>query len=91
MVAIRQKPRRSLWMFGLESDEPTDEQRREHARQLSERLGTVLEPRPIPRAEDLQLRPPRIKPPDSVAEFCSYVYAVNTGSGVMEHLAALGG
>ena len=70
-MVISVKPRRSLWMFGLQSDEPTQEQRREHAKALSERLGITLEPPPIPRAEDLDLRPPRIKPPDSIAAYCS--------------------
>ena len=69
-MSIKVKPRRSLWMFGLQSDEPTQEQRREHARVLSERLGRAVEPPPIVRSEDLDLRPPRIMPPDSMAEFC---------------------
>ena len=67
---VTRKSRRSLWMFGLESEEPTDEQRSEYAKELSKRLGRPVEPPPRPRAEDFGLRAPRIKPPDSLAEFC---------------------
>ena len=69
-VATKSKPRRSFWTWGLESEEPTNQQRSEHAKQLSQRLGVTLEVPPIPRAEDLELREPRIKPPDSIAGFC---------------------
>jgi alkyldihydroxyacetonephosphate synthase len=64
------KPRRSVWMHGLESDEPAVEERREQAKQLSARLGIEVELPPIPRIENLRLRAPRIKPPDAIAEFC---------------------
>jgi len=64
------KPRRSIWINGLESEEPTAQQRAEQAAQLSERLGVDVELPPIPNVEDLQLRPPRITPPEAIAEFC---------------------
>ena len=63
-------PRRSIWTWGLEADEPTDAQRAEYAKRLSEKLGVSLAPLPIPRARDLRLRPPRIAPPASIAGFC---------------------
>ena len=64
------RPKRSFWMYGLQSEEPTDEQRRQHARELSERLGAdIVAPR-IPKAEELELRAPRIRPPDSLAGLC---------------------
>ncbi|MCH7745571.1 MAG: FAD-binding oxidoreductase, partial [Chloroflexi bacterium] len=69
-MATFNKTRRSIWTWGLESDEPTEKQRSEYAKQLSESLGVTLEPPPIPRAEDLKLRDPRIKPPASIAGFC---------------------
>ena len=69
-MATFNKTRRSIWTWGLESDEPTEKQRSEYAKQLSESLGVTLEPPPIPRAEDLNLRDPRIKPPASIAGFC---------------------
>jgi alkyldihydroxyacetonephosphate synthase len=67
---FKQKPRRSIWMYGFQHEEPTEEQRREYAARLSARWGVTIEPPPIPRAEELQLRPPRIRPPDAIAEFC---------------------
>ena len=64
------RPRRSFWMFGMESDEPTEQQRREQAKQLSQRVGVAIDAPRIPRAEEIELREPRIKPPDAIAEFC---------------------
>ncbi len=80
-VVFTAKPRRSIWMHGLESEEPTEEQRQAEARKLSERLGVEVVLPPIPRLEDLQLRPPRITPPDALAEFCftdTYERALHT-------------
>ena len=81
------RPRRSFWMYGLESDEPTEEQRRTHAKHLSERLGVTIEPPPIPMVEDLRLRAPRIRPPGSIAEFCfsdNYERALHSHGGYRE-------
>ena len=86
-MAARKKARRSFWMYGPESDEPNDEQRMEHAKQLSEQLGVTIEPPRIPRVGDLQLRTPRLKPPDSIAEFCfsdNYERALNSHGGYRE-------
>ncbi len=69
-TALKTHPRRSIWMFGLEADEPNEQQRAEEAQRLSQRWGVEVELAPIPRPEDLELRAPRIKPPDSIAEFC---------------------
>ncbi len=69
-MAAKVLPRRSIWMFGLESEEPTEQERREFAKGLSESLGVEVELPAIPRVEDLQLRKPRIKPPQSLAYFC---------------------
>ena len=69
-MVVTKKPRRSLWMFGLESEEPTDEQRREYAENLATRLGKDIDLPPRPRVEDIDLREPRVRPPDSIAEFC---------------------
>ena len=38
-MAASQPPRRSIWTWGLQSDEPTDAQRAEYAKRLSEELG----------------------------------------------------
>jgi alkyldihydroxyacetonephosphate synthase len=68
---VRTKPRRSLWMFGLQSEEPAYEERAEHAARLSERLGVTLEAPRIASADEIELRAPRIKPPAALADFCS--------------------
>jgi alkyldihydroxyacetonephosphate synthase len=64
------KPRRSVWMNGLEGDEPTEALREEQAAKFAERTGATFELPPIPAIDELQLRAPRIKPPDSIAEVC---------------------
>jgi alkyldihydroxyacetonephosphate synthase len=65
-----ERPRRSLWMFGLESEEPSYDQRAAEAARISQRLGVELTAPRIPAAADLELRAPRIQPPDSLAAFC---------------------
>ena len=55
----------------MESEEPTDAERAELATRLSERYGVPLTPRPVPRAEDAQLRPPRISVPAALDGWCS--------------------
>lgn len=63
--------RRSFWGWGLESDQPTDEERREHAARLSARWGREIIAPPIPRAENLGLRTPRVPPPPSLRDYCT--------------------
>ncbi|MBM3942897.1 MAG: FAD-binding oxidoreductase [SAR202 cluster bacterium] len=65
------KPRRSFWAWGLESDEPTQQQRREMAEKLSKQFGVAIQAPPMPRSSDLRLRPPRISPPASLAAICA--------------------
>jgi alkyldihydroxyacetonephosphate synthase len=62
--------RMSFWAWGLESEEPTEADRQALARQLSERYGVAITPRPIPDLADAELRVPRVTPPDALAEFC---------------------
>ncbi len=57
-------------MFGLESEEPSYEQRSEMAARMSERLGVELVAPHIPGAGALQLRAPRISPPGALDGFC---------------------
>ncbi|HLF05076.1 MAG TPA: FAD-binding oxidoreductase [Dehalococcoidia bacterium] len=64
------KARRSFWAWGLESDEPTLEQRRQTAEALSKQFGVPIQVPPMPRSSDLRLRPPRITPPASLAAIC---------------------
>ena len=63
--------RRSFWAWGLEQDEPTEQQVREAAARLSQRYGVAVEPVMPPRPADLRLRPPRISPPSSLAAICA--------------------
>src|SRR5438045_3390314 len=80
-VGYLPKPRRSIWMNGLQSEEPTEAQRREHADAFAARLGIAFDLPPVPRVEDLELRRPRINPPDALAEYCftdTYERALHT-------------
>ena len=63
--------RRSFWAWGLEQDEPNEQQVREAAARLSQRYGVAVEPVMPPRADDLRLRAPRISPPPSLAAICA--------------------
>ena len=69
-MSPKQKPRRSFWTWGLQADEPTDAQRAEHAAELSALFGSEIVAPTVPRADDLKLRKPRIRVPDSLADFC---------------------
>ncbi len=69
-MVVTSKPPRSLWMFGLESEEPTEEQRNGFAEKLSRRIGRSVEVPAKPDVDSLGLQPPRIKPPDSLADIC---------------------
>jgi alkyldihydroxyacetonephosphate synthase len=62
--------RRSFWAYGLESEEPTDAERATRAEYLSKRYGTSITPIPVPNLADAKLRPPRVKVPDTLSEFC---------------------
>lgn len=61
--------RRSFWAWGLESDEPSDEQRRETAARLSARYGREIVAPPVPKIGDLKLRAPRTGAPAALAGF----------------------
>ena len=63
--------RRSLWAWGLESEEPTEEDRQKVAASLSKRAGQPITPRPLPRVDDVVLRPPRIAVPSALAACCT--------------------
>jgi alkyldihydroxyacetonephosphate synthase len=63
------KPRRSIWIQGFEADEPTQAQREAQIAALSRRIGVEVPVLPVPRVKDLQLRAPRLSPPDALAEY----------------------
>ena len=87
--------RRSFWTWGFEADEPTDAQRREFAARYGARIGRELMPPPIPRIDDIALRPPRIEVPARLAEFVTtdkFERVVHTyGGHSLELLKALRG
>ncbi len=58
---------RSFWGWGIEGAGPTPEQRAGIARTLGARFGSVLEPIPAPRIEEIALRAPRVTPPPALA------------------------
>ena len=87
------KPKRSFWTWGLQSNEPTDAQRAAHAAELSARFGAEIVAPQIPRADELKLRKPRIRVPDSLASFCftdNYERALHSYSADDRAPAALG-
>ena len=87
------KPKRSIWTWGLQSDEPTEAQRTAHAADLSQRFGVEIVAPPIPRAQDLDLRPPRIEVPTGFEDFCctgNYERAVHSYSADDRHPAVFG-
>jgi alkyldihydroxyacetonephosphate synthase len=63
--------RRSYWGWGLESDEPTEQQRAEAAARLSQRYGRTLTPPPRPSLERATMRASRITPPAALAAICT--------------------
>lgn len=63
--------RRSFWAWGLESDEPTPQQRQQAAERLSRRYGVAIEAPPPPTIDQVHLRAPRIQPPAALAAFCT--------------------
>jgi alkyldihydroxyacetonephosphate synthase len=62
--------RRSFWAWCLESEEPTDAERAALAKKLSAQYGTEIVARPVPKAEEAELRAPRISVPDDLAPWC---------------------
>ena len=74
-------PRRSFWAWGMESDEPTLQERQDAAGRLSRQYGVALTAPPVPNEADLRLREPRLSPPPIMETFCStdiYDRAVHT-------------
>jgi len=60
---MARRARRSLWMLGLESDEPSDRRRADLAAALSRRFGAhIVAPR-IPPVDELELRAPLVDVP----------------------------
>ena len=88
------KSQRSFWTWGLRADEPSDAERARHAAMLSERFGVEIVAPPIPDADELDLRPPRVSAPDSIAPFCrvdNYERALHSYSADDREPAAIEG
>ncbi|MFN0146103.1 MAG: FAD-binding oxidoreductase [Dehalococcoidia bacterium] len=87
--------RRSFWAWGLESDEPDDQQRKEAAERLSRRYGVTLTPPPRPAIDRVTMRPPRMAAPAPLAawvtsdahERASHAY----GKGFRDRVRAMRG
>jgi alkyldihydroxyacetonephosphate synthase len=64
--------RRKFWGWGYEDQGPTPEQQKHMAERMARRFGlpelTVM---PHPKESELNLRAPRVTPPDSCAGFCT--------------------
>ncbi len=64
--------RRKFWGWGYEDQGPNPEQQRHLAERMAKRFdlgGFAITP--APRVSELNLRAPRVKPPDSLAAICS--------------------
>ena len=65
------KEPRSFWTWGYVSDEPSESERSEMAKRISQMFGEEVTPAKIPRVEDIALRPSRIKVPSRLCEWVS--------------------
>ncbi len=63
--------RRSIWAWGLETDEPSQAERDEAAARLSKRFGREISAPPAPVLESLVIPAPRVLPPASLAGFAT--------------------
>ena len=93
-MAKWQQPR-SFWTWGYRSDEPSEAERQQAAQRVSQRLQRQVTPPPIPRLEDIDLRPARLTVPSALADWVSTGHderALHTfGGHPLELLAALRG
>ena len=65
---------RSFWTWGWTEDEPTEAQREQAARVLSERFGRTVTPPPIPQLQDIQLSASRIDVPSKLQTVVSQTH-----------------
>jgi alkyldihydroxyacetonephosphate synthase len=63
--------RRKFWGWGWEDGGPTPDQQAGILRTLAERLGSGLDLLPVPRVDEIALRPPRVAPPDALRPILS--------------------
>ena len=64
--------KRKFWGWGYEDQGPTPEQQKHMAERMAKRFGLgELTLTPPPTEKELNLRAPRVQPPDSLKEMCS--------------------
>ena len=64
--------KRKFWGWGYEDQGPTPEQQKHMAERMAKRFGLgPLELAPPPKESDLNLRPPRVKPPAALEAICT--------------------
>jgi len=69
---MAEQRKRSFWGWGYEDQQPNAEQLKHLAERMAKRFGLApLTITPPPREDELNLRAPRIKPPDALAAICS--------------------
>ncbi len=69
---MAEQRKRSFWGWGYEDQQPNAEQLKNMAERMAKRFGlTPLTITPLPREDELNLRAPRIKPPDALAAIFS--------------------
>ena len=64
-------PRRSFWTWGHINDEPSEAERQAAAKAISTRTGAEVQPPPIPKIEDIDLRRSRVDVPDALQTIVS--------------------
>lgn len=87
--------RRSFWTWGSVADEPTEAQRQQVATAVAKRTGIHVDPPPIPKLEDIEIREPRLDVPDALTAWVTTDpvdrLLHNYGGHTMELLSALRG
>jgi alkyldihydroxyacetonephosphate synthase len=69
---MAEQRKRSFWGWGYEDQQPNAEQLKHMAERMAKRFGLApLVITPPPREDELNLRAPRIKPPDALAAIFS--------------------
>ena len=48
--------RRSIWAWGLESEEPSEADRKAEAKRMVEEYGTAVDPPPLPTIDSVNIR-----------------------------------
>ncbi len=68
---VQQQRKRSFWTWGHVQDEPTPEQREKAAASVARRTGVHVDPPPVPKLSDIEIRKPRLSVPERLREWVS--------------------